>query len=69
MIFFQGHASPGMYALGFLEGTNRNEFKQFSPRASEGGGLSSYPHPYLMPNFWQLLHFNGSRSNDGGLSS
>ena len=55
MIFFQGHASPGMYARAFLEGrlteTNLNNFRQ---ELSEGGGLSSYPHPYLMPNFWQF---------------
>ena len=55
MIFFQGHASPGMYARAFLEGrlteTNLNNFRQ---ELSEGGGLSSYPHPYLMPDFWQF---------------
>ena len=55
MIFFQGHASPGMYARAFLEGrlteTNLNNFRQ---ELSPGGGLSSYPHPYLMPDFWQF---------------
>ena len=55
MIFFQGHASPGMYARAFLEGrlteTNLNNFRQ---ELSDGGGLSSYPHPYLMPDFWQF---------------
>ena len=55
MIFFQGHASPGMYARAFLEGrlteTNLSNFRQ---ELSSGGGLSSYPHPYLMPDFWQF---------------
>ncbi|MAJ50261.1 MAG: pyruvate dehydrogenase (acetyl-transferring), homodimeric type [Flammeovirgaceae bacterium] len=55
MIFFQGHASPGIYSRAFLEErlteTNLNNFRQ---ELSEGGGLSSYPHPYLMPDFWQF---------------
>ena len=55
VIFFQGHASPGMYARAFLEGrlteTHLNNFRR---ELQAGGGLSSYPHPWLMPNFWQF---------------
>ncbi len=55
-IFYQGHASPGMYARAFLEGRLSAEqldgFRQEKSHA--GGGLSSYPHPRLMPNFWQF---------------
>jgi pyruvate dehydrogenase E1 component len=54
VVFFQGHASPGMYARAFLEGriteTQLNNFRQ---ELQPGGGLSSYPHPWLMPDFWQ----------------
>lgn len=55
MIYFQGHASPGNYARAYLE--RRLDAKQlhnFRQELAEGGGLSSYPHPYLMPNFWQF---------------
>jgi pyruvate dehydrogenase E1 component len=55
MVYFQGHASPGNYARAFLEGrlteTNLHNFRQ---ELAAGGGLSSYPHPYLMPHFWQF---------------
>lgn len=55
IVYFQGHASPGPYARAFLEGRltaqNLNNFRQ---ELAEGGGLSSYPHPYLMPDFWQF---------------
>ncbi len=55
IIYFQGHASPGMYARAFLEGrlTEQN-LKNFRQELKSGGGLSSYPHPWLMPNFWQF---------------
>lgn len=54
-VYFQGHASPGMYARAFLEGrlTERN-LCNFRRELRQGGGLSSYPHPWLMPNFWQF---------------
>src|SRR5262245_55991074 len=53
MVFVQGHASPGIYARAFLEGRlSENQLKHFRQEAS-GDGLSSYPHPWLMPNFWQ----------------
>ena len=54
LVFFQGHAAPGMYARAFLEGRltedQLNNFRQ----EVHGKGLSSYPHPKLMPNFWQF---------------
>ncbi|MBI5149633.1 MAG: pyruvate dehydrogenase (acetyl-transferring), homodimeric type [Candidatus Omnitrophica bacterium] len=54
-VYFQGHASPGVYARAFLEGrlTEQN-LENFRRELKEGGGLSSYPHPWLMPNFWQF---------------
>ena len=55
-IFFQGHASPGMYARAFMEGRlSENQLDGFRQELShQGGGLSSYPHPRLMPEFWQF---------------
>jgi pyruvate dehydrogenase E1 component len=54
LIYFQGHSAPGMYARAFLEG--RLTAKQLSNFRQEVGvdGLSSYPHPWLMPKFWQF---------------
>ena len=54
-IYFQGHAAPGMYARAFLEGrlTEQN-LVNFRRELSAGGGLSSYPHPWLMPEFWEF---------------
>ncbi len=55
MIYFQGHASPGIYARAFMEGRlNEQHLQNFRQELAEGGGLSSYPHPYLMPEFWQF---------------
>ena len=55
MIYFQGHASPGVYARAYLEGRiDANQLHDFRRELSGGGGLSSYPHPYLMPEFWQF---------------
>ena len=55
LIFFQGHASPGMYARAYLEGRlTKNQLHNFRRELAETGGLSSYPHPYLMPDFWQF---------------
>src|SRR5437660_6690787 len=54
-VYFQGHASPGMYARAFLEGRiNPTQLENFRRELAEGGGLSSYPHPWLMPHFWQF---------------
>ena len=54
LLFIQGHSSPGIYARAYLEG--RLEEKQLDKFRQEvdGGGLSSYPHPWLMPDFWQF---------------
>ena len=54
-IFFQGHGSPGNYARSYLEGRLSNEhLLNFRRELSDNGGLSSYPHPYLMPDYWQF---------------
>ncbi|MBB5890529.1 pyruvate dehydrogenase (acetyl-transferring), homodimeric type [Kutzneria kofuensis] len=57
-VYFQGHASPGMYARAFLEGRLSAEhldgFRQEYSHAGPGGGLPSYPHPRLMPDFWEF---------------
>ena len=55
LIYFQGHATPGVYARAYLEGRlEENHLQNFRQELAEGGGLSSYPHPYLMPDFWQF---------------
>ena len=54
-IYFQGHAAPGMYARAFVEGRlNETQLVNFRRELQQGGGLSSYPHPWLMPDFWQF---------------
>ncbi|MEM1249129.1 MAG: pyruvate dehydrogenase (acetyl-transferring), homodimeric type [Acidobacteriota bacterium] len=54
MVMIQGHSSPGIYARAFLEGRiGEEELKRFR-REVRPGGLSSYPHPWLMPDFWQF---------------
>src|SRR3982751_1316039 len=54
IIYFQGHASPGIYARAFLEGRIPVEkLHNFRRELAPGGGLSSYPHPWLMPDFWE----------------
>jgi pyruvate dehydrogenase E1 component len=55
LVYFQGHASPGVYARAFLEGRLSEEnLDRFRRELSPGGGLSSYPHPWLMPDFWEF---------------
>jgi pyruvate dehydrogenase E1 component len=54
LIFFQGHAAPGIYARAFLEGRISEEQLYNFRQEVDGNGLSSYPHPWLMPNFWQF---------------
>jgi pyruvate dehydrogenase E1 component len=55
VIYFQGHASPGIYARAFLEGRMTSEqLENFRHELNPSGGLSSYPHPWLMPEFWQF---------------
>ena len=54
-VYFQGHASPGAYARAFLEGRlTEKHLENFRHELREHPGLSSYPHPWLMPNFWQF---------------
>ena len=54
-VYFQGHASPGMYSRAFLEGRLSEEnLENFRRELRDVKGLSSYPHPWLMPNFWQF---------------
>jgi pyruvate dehydrogenase E1 component len=54
VVFFQGHAAPGIYARAFLEGRiDESHLEAFRREVGTGGGLSSYPHPWLMPDFWQ----------------
>ncbi|MEM1435913.1 MAG: pyruvate dehydrogenase (acetyl-transferring), homodimeric type [Pseudomonadota bacterium] len=54
LIYYQGHASPGVYARSYLEGRlNEAQLDNFR-REVDGDGLSSYPHPYLMPDYWQF---------------
>ena len=53
-VFFQGHASPGIYARAFLEGRISEEhLNNFRREVANENGLSSYPHPWLMPDFWE----------------
>jgi len=53
-VYFQGHAAPGMYARAFLEGRiSPQKLENFRRELKPGGGLSSYPHPWLMPDFWE----------------
>jgi len=54
LVYFQGHASPGFYSRAFLENRlSESQLHNFRRELQEGGGLSSYPHPWLMPTFWQ----------------
>ena len=55
IVYFQGHAAPGIYARAYLEGRMPKEkLENFRRELKEGGGLSSYPHPWLMPDFWEF---------------
>ena len=54
LVYMQGHSSPGIYARAFLEGRLSEEQLRRFRREVDGGGLSSYPHPWLMPDFWQF---------------
>ena len=54
LVYFQGHSSPGIYARAFLEGRISEEQMYKFRQEVDGGGLSSYPHPWLMPDFWQF---------------
>ena len=55
MVYFQGHAAPGVYARAFLEGRlTEQDLERFRNELAPGGGLSSYPHPFLMKEFWEF---------------
>jgi len=55
IVYFQGHSSPGIYARAFLEGRiSEKDLINFRRELNPGGGLSSYPHPWLMPEFWEF---------------
>jgi pyruvate dehydrogenase E1 component len=55
MVYFQGHASPGTYARAFLEGRlSEQQLENFRRELKPEGGLASYPHPWLMPDFWEF---------------
>jgi pyruvate dehydrogenase E1 component len=55
MVFMQGHASPGIYARAFLEGRlSEEQLAHFREEVASPNGISSYPHPWLMPDFWQF---------------
>jgi len=55
LVYFQGHAAPGMYARAYLEGRiPKEKLQNFRRELKQGGGLSSYPHPWLMPDFWEF---------------
>jgi pyruvate dehydrogenase E1 component len=55
IVYFQGHASPGIYARAFLEGRlSQERLENFRHETRPGGGLSSYPHPWLMSDFWEF---------------
>ncbi len=55
IVYFQGHASPGIYSRAFLEGRfSVEDLKNFRHECHPGGGLPSYPHPWLKPDFWQF---------------
>jgi pyruvate dehydrogenase E1 component len=55
IVYFQGHASPGVYARAFVEGRiSRKHLENFRREMAPGGGLASYPHPRLMPDFWEF---------------
>ncbi len=64
-IYYQGHASPGMYSRAFIEGRlNEQHLENFRHELRDHPGLSSYPHPWLMPDFWQFPDcIDGTRSH------
>ena len=54
VVYYQGHAAPGIYSRAFLEGRlSEKQLENFRRELKPGGGLSSYPHPWLMPDFWE----------------
>ncbi len=70
LVYFQGHAAPGMYARAYLEGRiPKEKLQNFRRELKPGGGLSSYPHPWLMPDFWEFPTVShGTGADPGDLS-
>ena len=56
LVYFQGHSAPGIYARAYLEGRISEDQLLNFRREVDGKGISSYPHPWLMPDFWQFPH-------------
>ena len=54
LVYFQGHSAPGVYSRAFLEGRLSEEHLLNFRQEAGGNGVSSYPHPWLMPEFWQF---------------
>ena len=55
IVYFQGHAAPGIYSRAYLEGRiSKEKLQNFRRELKPGGGLRSYPHPWLMPDFWEF---------------
>src|ERR1700737_1820494 len=55
VVYYQGHAAPGIYSRAYLEGRiSKEKLQNFRRELKPGGGLSSYPHPWLMPEFWEF---------------
>ena len=70
MVFMQGHSSPGIYARAYLEGRLTEEQLRHFRQEVAGDGLSSYPHPWLMPRFWHFPTVSmGLGPDNGDLSS
>ena len=68
LVYFQGHISPGVYARAFLEGRLTEEQMDNFRQEVHGKGLSSYPHPKLMPEFWQFPTVSMGRGPIGAIS-
>jgi len=67
VVYFQGHAAPGMYAALTRRAHSQREAAELPPELKSGGGLSSYPHPWLMPDFWDSDRLDGAGSDSGDL--
>src|SRR3989338_5341957 len=68
LVLLQPHAAPGVYARAFLEGRlTEQQLKNFRRELQPGGGLSSYPHPRLMPEFWQMPNASMGLSTPGAI--
>ena len=67
LVYFQGHAAPGMYSRAYLEGRiPKEKLQNFRRELKAGGGLSSYPHPWLMPDFWEFPTVSMGLGSDPG---